>query len=359
MHTQTTPLRDSALEGVSFGAYAKRVRVELEAELERWLDQERSLARALHPEAGVVVDAMSELCTRGGKRFRAVLVAASYEACGGEGGSTQVVWAGVAMEVLQAYLLIHDDWMDGDELRRGGPSVHARLRRELGGTQEGDAAAILAGDFASALALEALTRVRCAPARIADAFRELARMEHDVVLGQILDVRGASDRPEAVEAMHDLKTSSYTVRGPLLLGAALAGASQEQRAALERAAAPLGVAFQLRDDLLGAFGDPEKTGKPRGGDLRQGKRNSLVVEAGRDSKAKAEIATVLGRVTATNAEIDVAIAALVACGARATVEARLEALLEQARSLLAQAPLSAGGALILAGAVDALGVREV
>ena len=123
--------------------------------------------------------------------------------------------------------------------------------------------------------------------------------------------------------------------------------------------APLGVAFQLRDDLLGAFGDPEKTGKPRGGDLRQGKRNSLVIEAGRDPRANAEIAKVLGRVTATDAEIDAAIEALVACGAKATVEARLDALLDQARTLLAQAPLSAFGALILAGAVDALGVREV
>ena len=183
-------------------------------------------------------------------------------------------------------------------------------------------------------------------------------MQCDVVLGQILDVRGASSSPKDVETMHALKTASYTARGPLLLGAALAGATDAQRASLDAAAAPLGVAFQLRDDLLGAFGDPARTGKPRGGDLRQGKRNSLLLETSGDPHATAAIEAVLGRADAPEAAVVAALDAMVKSGAKERVEARLGALLAEARSILARASLVEPGRGLLIGAVDALGMRE-
>ena len=122
-----------------------------------------------------------------------------------------------------------------------------------------------------------------APERVIEAGRAFARVQREVIIGQLIDLRGAPASAEQVESMHDLKTGSYTVRGPLAIGAILAGASAEQRAALDRFAAPLGVAFQLRDDLLGTFGDPRATGKPAGNDVRRGKRTALVAALAEDA----------------------------------------------------------------------------
>ncbi len=342
----------------AFVEYSNRVRVALERELSSWLTERQTVAASLHPEVGAVVEALRGLSTRGGKRFRAVLVAVAYEACGGQGGAARTLWAGVSMEVLQAYLLIHDDWMDGDEVRRGGPSVHAALRARFGDVAGGDAAAILAGDFGSALALEALTRVDAPAACLVEAMREFARMQCDVVLGQLLDIRGVVSTAREMEQMHALKTASYTARGPLLMGAALAGATADQRAALEAYAAPVGVAFQLRDDLLGVFGNPEKTGKPLGGDLTQGKRSAVVIEAEQDASIQHELSGVIGNAGASDAAIAGALEALRGSGVKQRVEARLEVLLAEATDAASRGPFTDLGRSLLVGAVDALGVRE-
>jgi geranylgeranyl diphosphate synthase type I len=283
-------------------------------------------------------------------------MAAAFEACGGTMPSEAVILAGVAIELLQAYLLIHDDWMDGDEVRRGGPSVHAMLRSAWRDVHMGDAGAILAGDFGSALAQEAIVAMPVVPERITETMRVFARVQREVIVGQILDLRGVG----RVEAMHDLKTGSYTVRGPLAMGAILAGASPEQRAALDRFAAPLGIAFQLRDDLLGTFGDPKTTGKPAGGDLRSGKRTALIdaLREANDAEGERLFAKVKGRGDqATDDEVSALVVHLAAT-ARPRVEARLKELLDEAERVLASAPFAARGKSALEGAVLALGERE-
>jgi geranylgeranyl diphosphate synthase type I len=165
-------------------------------------------------------------------------------------------------------------------------------------------------------------------------------------------------KAEDVEAMHDLKTGSYTVRGPLLLGAALAGAPHALRAGLERFAAPIGIAFQLRDDLLGTFGDPAETGKPVGNDLVAGKRTALVAEAHRlaSEQELSALVRVLGRADASLAEIRAATGALVSSGARRAVEDRLHALCDEAEAISAELGVSAAGRALLVGAVGALRV---
>lgn len=270
---------------------------------------------------------------------------------------TDVVSAGAALELLHAYLLVHDDWMDEDDVRRGGPSVHAMLRERFGSAREGETAAILAGDFAASVAQSALFELALPADRVIEAAREFARIQEDVVYGQLLDTRAGADRPETVEAMHQLKTGSYTVRGPLMMGAILAGASKTQRDGLSRFAEPLGVAFQLRDDLLGTFGDPAATGKPFGSDLRQGKRTALVVELGEDPL----LATALGVKDASEAAVARVVDRMKASGAKARVEARLAALMKEAASVLDDAsllPLAASAREVLRGAVLALGERE-
>jgi geranylgeranyl diphosphate synthase, type I len=344
----------------TFAAHLESVRAEVDRALGRRLRSLRRRAEELGGEdLRVVADSLESLVLRGGKRFRPALLVAAYEAVGGEGGVAVTLGACEALELLQAYLLIHDDWMDGDETRRGGPTVHAALRKHFGEPFRGDTFAILAGDMASSVAQESLFEVAVAPARMGAAAREFARLQTDVVLGQMLDVQGTAASDAQMERMHDLKTGSYTVRGPLLMGAALAGANLGQRDALERFAGPLGVAFQLRDDLLGTFGNPEKTGKSDASDLRQGKRTALVVEAEKVQGAHTYFAPVLGNVHATDADIAALRAWLVESGVKARVEKRLDNLLGDASLALQQADLRTHGRRVLLGAVEAIGRREV
>jgi geranylgeranyl diphosphate synthase, type I len=340
----------------AFGQFVADVRAGVDARLGPWLDARVAEARAAGPDVETVADAVRSLVLRGGKRLRAILLAASYEGCGGEGGAAAVVSAGAALELLQAYLLVHDDWMDGDDVRRGGPSVPAMMRDRL--ARHADAASVLAGDLAAAWAHQALLELDLSPARVLLAARELARVEQEVIHGQVLDVCSSAASAAEIEALHALKTASYTVRGPVVMGAHLAGASEAQVSALAAFATPLGVAFQLRDDVLGTFGDTRTTGKPAGGDLRTGKRTALVIEASADPRAAEALERVLGRRDATELEHAAALAAVSASGARMRVEARIADLTHQARAALDRAELQPAGRAVLERAVVALTERE-
>jgi geranylgeranyl diphosphate synthase type I len=360
-----------------FDQFVARVRAQTDAWLASWLDVRVSHARHRGADVAVVADAVRQLVLRGGKRMRAVLLVAAYQGCGAEGGLEVVAPAGAALELLQAYLLAHDDWMDGDDVRRGGPSVPAMMRTHFespqdaartighlasashaGGQNRCDAASILAGDLAAGWALASLLELTVAPARVVLAVRELGRMQEDVVHGQVLDVCGAAGDRREVEAGYALKTASYTVRGPIVMGAHLAGASSEQVAILSAFAEPLGVAFQLRDDVLGTFGDARAMGKPSGGDLRKGKRTALVVDAMRDPRAGELLSRVLGRADASESEIGAAVTGIEACGARARVEEQIADLLGQSLKELDRALLTPGGRSLLSQAAVALTARD-
>jgi geranylgeranyl diphosphate synthase type I len=342
---------------LAFARFRDEVKASVDARLASWLTVRAADARALGGDVGAMHEAIASLANRGGKRLRPVLLAAAYVGCGGA-HADDVVMAGVALELLQTYLLIHDDWMDGDDVRRGGPSVHAMLRERFGSARQGDVAGVLAGDHAASLALEALLETPLDAARLADAARELARLQRDVTRGQLLDVRASAETPRAVEQVHALKTASYTTTGPIAMGAALAGASAARREGLARFAAPLGIAFQLRDDLLGTFGDPAATGKAIGGDLREGKRTAIVAEAMADREAKRLIPRVLGVEDADDAEVAALVERIVTSGARARVEARVTELAREAASALAAVELTDDARSVLRGAVDALVTRE-
>ena len=197
------------------------------------------------------------------------------------------------------------------------------------------------------------------------AARRFAHMQHEVVLGQIMDVC-ADRRPlEAivladVEAMHAKKTGAYTVGGPLAVGALLGGADDTRERAIDAFATPLGVAFQLRDDVLGTFGDTAATGKPRFGDLRQGKRTSLVAAfvAARGAKGVEALCPVLGNASASDAACEALASEMHESGARARIEARVSELLSEARARLDALAFTPTAALVLEGAIDALGERS-
>jgi geranylgeranyl diphosphate synthase type I len=246
--------------------------------------------------------------------------------------------------------------MDGDDVRRGGPAVHALLARRFGSERIGAATAILAGDLGAALATEALSRVDVPPARLPRVLSAFAQMQSDAIAGQQLDVLGGAD----IEKTYELKTGSYTVAGPLRMGALLAGGSEHLIAGLERIALPAGVAFQLRDDLLSAFGTQEETGKPFANDIRSGKR-TLLVECARglsNPKERQALESAFGNAKASPAELVRAVQVLEDCGARAVVEARVAELRQRALDSVPALRLSETRSRLLTGAIEALTDRR-
>lgn len=344
----------------SFGGLLSDVRRRTDERLAHWLRPRVAAAAQISDDVGAAAAAVQDLSLRGGKRMRAALVAAGYVACSTSGADYRPCEpAMLAVELLQTYLLIHDDWMDADDLRRGGPTVHVFLRQKLGSAPLGDAAAVLAGDLASAYAQEALLESDLPHERVLRAARVLARIQVEVVTGQLAEMcataAGRASAP-SVETIHALKTASYTVTGPLLLGAALAGADDAHAAELERFGRPLGIAFQLRDDLLGVFGDPSATGKPIWNDLRQGKRTALIAEL--RNEVPELLARAFGRADSAQADLEAIVRAMEETGARRRVEARVRELCAEARRALEATSLSDTGRAWLAGAVAALGERN-
>lgn len=334
------------------GALVPRVNARLEA----LFSAERARAERTSPEARELVDAVAELTLRGGKRLRAAVLHAGMRAIDAEADVAGAIDAGASLELMQSYLLIQDDWMDQDDERRGGPSTHVALARRRGATRLGASLAILAGDIACAIGWELLVSAPFPAHRLREALAVYAQMHFDVVCGQQLDLLGHAD----VALTHRLKTGSYTVRGPLRLGALLADANAAQQDALDRFGEPLGIAFQLRDDVLGAFGAHDAVGKPVGSDLRAGKRTALVAEAqaaltGAD---RALFDHVFGNAEAPDAEVVQLTELLARSGVRARVEARIAQAQADARAALATAPLAQPGKEMLADLVDLLTRRD-
>ena len=218
-------------------------------------------------ESKVLFDEIERMVRSGGKRIRPCFAYWGYRAAG-RPHDDQMVVAAAALELLHTFALIHDDVMDGALERRGSPTVHAA---------HDVSTAILAGDLALVLADDLLMRADFPADRARDAFAVYSRMRREVIAGQFLDLQSAgSDVDEArARRIAVLKSGRYSVMEPLLVGAALAAAEPGLVDELAVFGERLGEAFQLKDDLLGIFGNPSVTGKPVDSDIREGKRNLL------------------------------------------------------------------------------------
>lgn len=339
-----------------FIALLKTVQPDVERRLSKLLDERVAETRSLGVEVQALVREIRRLALLGGKRLRPALVMAGFRAAGAKGDAGSVLDAGVALELLHTYFLIHDDWMDQDAVRRGGPSVHVALARRFGSEHMGNATAILAGDYAVALACEVLTAVETPHGNLREVLQVFTEMQLYAVAGQQLDMVGSG---RDIELVYALKTGSYTVEGPLKLGALLGGARKPTLDALSRYARPAGIAFQLRDDVLSLFGDPAQTGKPFASDLMSGKRTLLLKLALKRSKpaARGTIEAVLGNSRAKLPALRAALDAIVASGAQALVEKRITTLSTQALDELGRGVGSEGRALLV-GATESLSLRR-
>ncbi|MEV0342296.1 polyprenyl synthetase family protein [Nocardia sp. NPDC050713] len=258
----------------------------------------RPIVEPLGPVFVDAADALEMFVLRGGKRTRPAFAWTGWLGAGGDPDSAEagaVLAACSALELVQACALIHDDIIDSSRTRRRFPTVHVdfeQRHRERGSA--GDAAhfgvsvAILIGDLALAWADDLVHASGLDPAALARFAPVWAMMRTEVLGGQLLDINGEAVGDESVDAalrINRYKTAAYTVERPLHLGAAIADADPDLIAAYRTFGTDIGIAFQLRDDLLGVFGDPEVTGKPSGDDLREGKRTVLLAEALRRADA--------------------------------------------------------------------------
>ena len=251
----------------------------VEAALARFLLDQRILLMGIDPALHTVVDTIEGFVLGGGKRLRPAFAYWGFRGAGGD-DSDQVVAAAAALEFVQASALIHDDVMDASDTRRGEPSVHRRFELMHSSSKWygdpkafGASAAILLGDLCLAWSDELLRRSGIRVDALLRARPVFDMMRTEVISGQYLDVHAqvtADSSLQRASTVARYKAAKYTVERPLLLGAAIADASTDIKQAYSGYGLPLGEAFQLRDDILGVFGDPELTGKPAGDDLREG-----------------------------------------------------------------------------------------
>ncbi|QTE28355.1 polyprenyl synthetase family protein [Pengzhenrongella sicca] len=344
------------------------VRLRVDLLLAEHVAAQRRVLAGIGADTAALSDAVEQILS-GGKRLRAAFCYWSWRAHGGQRDSpaaAAVLRVGAALELFQAAALLHDDVMDDSDTRRGHPAAHrtfADLHARSGWTGEprrfGDAAAILLGDLAlvasDAEFHDALVGVPVDAARVARGVFDLMRTE--VTVGQYLDVLAqalpwgvdpAADEARAREVIR-AKSARYSVEHPIVLGAALAGAGDAARAACSEFGLPLGEAFQLRDDLLGVFGDPSTTGKPAGDDLREGKRTVLVARAmasGNDAQ-RAVLRAQLGVRDLSADDVAITARAIASSGAPQQVEGLIAELSASAFSALAVSGLAEPGAGML------------
>ncbi|MGI8614213.1 MAG: polyprenyl synthetase family protein [Nocardioidaceae bacterium] len=323
----------------------------LEQALVRFVAKQRERLAEAGPAVTPLIDA-AHACVSGGKRLRAAYCYWGWRAAGGAPDEPAVVEVAAALEWLQSSALVHDDLIDSSATRRGRPSVHeAFATRHVHHGWRGDArahgagVAILVGDLMLSWADEMFRSCGLPPDTLALASPYLDLCKSEVVAGQFLDmVAQAADDPSVDTAMRVVrfKAAKYTVERPLHVGAALAGADQALLASLSAVGVPVGEAFQLRDDVLGMFGDSAVTGKPAGDDLREGKRTVLLARAYEraDDSERALLDRVLGNPTAGPEAVTQARAVIVRTGALAAVEEQIERLHTTARTALDAAPIA-------------------
>ena len=238
-----------------------------------FLERKLQALQALPVDLRDVAAALRDYLLRGGKRLRGALLVAGHEAAGGQ--REAALDPSIGVELLHAYLLIHDDFMDQDDVRRGGPTLH----RALGGDHLGASLALLCGSLCESWAYQLL----------GPGAPLAARTVEQVIAGQMADLRGPRARELSAREIMEVqraKTGTYTFELPLHLGATLAAAPQALLDALSAYARPLGVAFQIADDLLGTFGAPEMTGKPNA--------TSITLEALTEEESEGLIRNLIG-----------------------------------------------------------------
>lgn len=321
------------------------IRSAIDGELDSFTRSRASELKAIDAHLNPVAEALSEYVLDGGKRFRPIFAYLGFLAPGTT-PSPQVLKACSALELVHVCALIHDDVMDGSDSRRNKPALHKKfegLHSQSGysGNSErfGQAAAILFGDLALAWSDQIISESGITEPQLKRAIPIFHEMRAELMAGQYLDVLegalGKSDLNRSRKIAR-YKSGRYSIERPLRFGAALAGASESLQQSLSDFGLPLGEAFQLRDDILGVFGDSKVTGKPSGDDIREGKRTVLIAMTAErsDSNVRERIERSLGDSTLNSIQVAEIQGLIEDSGALAECEELIEQLLNQSLSAL-------------------------
>ena len=357
--------------------------------IDEFLDARSPILAAVSDDA-TTMGVFSRDLLRFGKRYRARFCYWGWQSVQGVGAPADwfgdesrrdlpaVIGVASSLELFHAAALVHDDLIDASDTRRGQPSAHRRFeaehrdRRFVGDAARfGTSAGILLGDlllvWSDELFAESLEQLSDA-ANARAARIEFNRMRTDVTAGQYLDVVAEAGWPhvdprDEVDAALNVitwKSAKYSIEAPLAIGATLGGASLPQMAALREFGLPLGIAFQLRDDLLGVFGDSEVTGKPAGDDLIEGKRTVLIALARRElpTSARRTVDELLGDPELDGEQVEALQNTIRESGAVEQTEAMITDHVDRALEALDGAPLTADARDALSRLAESISVRQ-
>ncbi len=291
---------------MNFKNFNSAYKEKINQELGKFLDIKTRQAKKIAKDCEKLTEAVKEFTLRDrSKRIRALLVILGYQGFGGK-DEKKIIKAASFIELIHSYLLIHDDIIDQDDLRRGKPTMHKYFEHSVKSKLSKDKSklfgvsmAILAGDLCCSLGYEILMKAKFSNEAKARAIEELDNLIFNVIQGEALDIFAQLSKQTSNKEIYNIykyKTARYSFGQPLRIGGILAGADESDLNKLSKFAIPLGIAFQIQDDLLGLLGEEKIIGKPAGSDLREGKKTivlSLALERC-DGKERKIIQSVLG-----------------------------------------------------------------
>lgn len=327
------------------------VRRDVNALLAGRLRTQQARAAGLHKDYGFLWQSLASLHEAGGKRMRPYLFVLAYEALGGT-DYTGVLPIGAALELLHTAMLIHDDVIDRDFMRRGSKNIAGMYKQRyehlkksnLDKEHFSNSAAILAGDLMLSDAYQIILTSNLPAGRQLGAIRLIGEAVYTVAGGELLDTEAVLYPAAKTNSLQvaELKTAYYSCTLPLVMGGLLAGAGKATQKNLTDVGTALGIAFQLNDDLMGTFGTSEQTGKATTGDLREGKRTYLLQQTLRlaSSAQKKQLETIIGNPACNEAMALKAQKIMTACGARKEVELRIKKYTKQASRAVNALPIS-------------------
>lgn len=293
-----------------------KLKGEIDAEIGSFFDGKiETLKREKKSEEIVrMVELLKKFVMRGGKRIRPILFCIGYYMAGGK--KKEIVRASTSVELMHTYLLIHDDIIDRDGFRHGDLSLHKRYKQEYSNIARkeecnrfGVSLAIIAGDLVSGYAYEQIASKSYSGDAKDRVIKKMIDINQNTIVGEGMDVILAEKKIftyEEIIEMQKYKTAKYTIEGPLHLGAILAGKNDEFLRSISEFSIPLGVAYQIQDDIMGMFGSKERIGKPVGSDVKEGKKTLLILKADEkaDANQKKALFSILGKRDVTSEEVE-------------------------------------------------------
>lgn len=334
----------------------------IDTELQRIIKSAKQQVFSTNGTEYDLVDDVAKLVARGGKRTRPLLLLLAAEGYGVP-VDQRLYTAAASQELLHAFLLIHDDIIDQDLMRWGGPNIIANYLQKddgSGAQHRAEAYALLAGDVCATLATEAWLTSGYPPSKVTRAVRMQQRSLLSVISGELFDslapVATRWPKEEEIIAMYQQKTASYSFVLPLQLGAVLANADESELQAIAAVGTAIGVAYQLQDDLLSIFGTSDHTGKPVLNDVREGKRTLLarIAVDRMPASERRKFVAHFGNRDAPREAMEYCRSLIESSGARAIIETKSSEYVQQALGLLEQLSMAGRQQKILKNCIEQL-----